>query len=146
MTSSEDILIIVAIILLISILVQVLYLTTLSRTIRNIRPEFRKVEPGQAWLGMIPLFHLIWPFIINRKVADSIKADLEDRGMGEDGDYGKNIGTIYPAVRFGGNVPGIGVLFSIAYLVIFIMWWSKLSRYRALLAGGSIHNDELLDN
>src|SRR4051812_29145472 len=101
---------IVLVVFLLFAVVQIFYLLTLSRTLAAIRPEFRTVQPGQAWLGMIPIFHLIWPFIINKKVADSIKADLEDRGVESTGDYGKQLGGIYPALRIAGNIPVVGIL------------------------------------
>lgn len=144
----DEILIIVAIItLLIVVVVQLLYLMTLNHTIQAIRPEFRQIEPGQAWLGFIPLFHLIWPFIINPKVAASIKADLEDRGVTGLGEAGKQLGSIYPGLRFGGYIPGIGVLFSLGYLVVFIIWWSKLGQYkRQLMNSGTNSRPDLLDN
>jgi hypothetical protein len=137
------------ILIVLFLLVQVFYLLTLYRTLLAIRPEFRKVPPGQAWLGFIPIFHLIWPFIINKKVADSIKADLEDRGLDEGGDYGKQLGSIYPSLRIAGNIPAIGILFTLGYLVVFIIWWSRLSqsRYKLLSAGNSGgYSAELLDN
>jgi len=151
MYDEEALILVVIVALLITVVVQTLYLLTLSRTIESIRPEFRKVEPGQAWLGFIPIFHLIWPFIINKRVAESIKADMEDRGIDEAGDYGKQIGTIYPAVRIGGNIPLIGILCTLAYLVLFIMWWVKLGNFRNKLQaagnnGGSSSRHELLDN
>src|SRR5690242_12356711 len=138
----------VLILIILFLLVQVFYLLTLYRTLQAIRPEFRKVPPGQAWLGFIPLFHLIWPFIINKKVADSIKADLEDRGLEENGDYGKQLGSIYPGLRIAGNIPVVGILCSLGYLVVFIIWWSKLSQFRhKLLSAGNSggYSAELLD-
>lgn len=135
----------VLIALFICIIVQVLYLLTASNTLKAVRPEFRQVDPGQVWLSMIPLFHLIWPFILNPKIVASVKADLEARGSEQAGDYGKSIGTIYPALRFGGYVPYIGGLFSLAYLVLFIIWWAKLNNFKQQL-GRSHSHSELLDN
>jgi hypothetical protein len=133
----------------VTILVQTFYLLTLYRTILSIRPEFRKVTPAQAWLGFIPIFHLIWPFIINNRVALSIREDLDDRNLHDYSDYGKSIGTIYPALRFGGIVPFLGAICGIIYLILFIIWWAKLSqsRHKLLAAGeGRSYETELLDN
>ena len=144
----DEILIIVLIIsILVVVVVQLLYLMTLNRTIQAIRPEFRQIEPGQAWLGFIPVFQLIWPFIINPKVAASIKADLEDRGIEILGDAGKQLGNIYPALRFGAYIPGIGLFFNLGYLVVFIIWWSKLGQFkRQLMSSGTKNRIDLLDN
>ncbi len=136
---------IIFIVLAIFIVVQVFYLITASNTLKAVRPEYRKVDPGQVWLGMIPLFHLIWPFIINPKIVASIQADMEARGHGEAGDYGKQLGMIYPGLRFGGYIPVIGSLFTLGYLVVFIIWWVKLNGYKQRLQA-SHYSQELLDN
>jgi len=143
----EVLIIAVIILLLIVVVVQLLYLMTLNRTLQAVRPEFRQIEPGQAWLGFIPVFQLIWPFIINPKVAASVKADLEDRGIEVQGEAGKQLGSIYPGLRFGAYIPVIGLLFNIGYLVVFIIWWVKLSQSKQLLQqSGTNSRTDLLDN
>lgn len=142
----EEIIILLGMILLV-VLIQVLYLYTLSSTIASVRPEFRTTTPGKAWLGLIPVFNIIWSFIINPKVIESVRADLEDRGRKESGDYGKTIGSIYPAIRLGGRVPHIGLLFSLAYLIVFIIWWVKIVQYGNLLRSLENHStrEDILD-
>ena len=134
-------------VLIIFCVVQLFYLLTLSKTIAAVRPEFRKVTPGQAWLGFIPIFHLIWPFIINPKVIASIREDLEDRGYSENGDFGKTLGSVYPGLRIAGNIPTIGGLFGLGYLVVFIIWWVKLGGYKSKLETlKTSKREDLLDN
>ena len=144
--TDSELLFFFVIVILVFYTVQVFYLLTASKTLRAIRPEFRQVRPGQVWLSMIPIFHLIWPFIINPKISASIRTEMEARGLDEAGEYGKSLGTIYPGLRVAGNIPTLGAIFSLAYLVIFIIWWVKLGGYRSRLMNSPGYGTELLDN
>ena len=57
-----------------AILVAVFYLLNLQNLLKQITPANRQVEPGNVWLMFIPLFNIIYPFILYPKITDSVKA------------------------------------------------------------------------
>src|SRR5690606_36665282 len=58
----------------------ILYLVTLQNTLKTISPVNRQMEPGRVWLLLIPVFNLIWNFIVAAKLADSLEAEYSSRG------------------------------------------------------------------
>ena len=51
-------------IILISILIAVFYLLNLQNLLKAIKDENRDVEPANVWLMFIPLFNIVYPFIL----------------------------------------------------------------------------------
>lgn len=133
------------------VLVSVFYLLNLQNLLKQIAPANRQVEPGNVWLMFIPLFNIIYPFILYPKIADSVKLEMESRGMAEQGDYGRGIGIALPVLGLCGVIPFIGVLASLANLVLFIIFWVKMAGYKTKLMtsspsqGGVGSNSDLLD-
>lgn len=50
----------------------IFFLLTLQKTLNAISPENRKMEPSNVWLMLIPLFNIVWQFIVVDKVSQSI--------------------------------------------------------------------------
>jgi len=119
------------------ILLSVFYLLNLQNLLKQIKPVNRQVEPGNVWLMFIPLFNIIYPFILYPKITDSVKLEMESRGMAEQGDYGRGIGIALPILGLCGIIPVIGTLASIANLVLFIIFWVKMAGYKTKLMTSS---------
>lgn len=133
-----------------AIIVAIFYLMNLQNLLKQISTANRKVEPGNVWLMLIPLFNLIYPFILYPKITDSVKSEMESRGMAEQSDYGRGIGIALPILGLCGIIPFLGVLASIANLVLFIIFWVKMADYKNKLMHSSPgegigNNSDLLD-
>ena len=134
-----------------AILIAVFYLLNLQNLLKQITPSNRQVEPGNVWLMFIPLFNIIYPFILYPKITDSVKLEMESRGMAEQGDYGRGIGIALPVLGLCGIIPVLGFLASIANLVLFIIFWVKMAGYKTKLMtsspgqGGVGSDSDLLD-
>lgn len=134
------------------ILVAVFYLMNLQNLLKEVSTANRQVEPGNVWLMFIPLFNIIYPFILYPKITDSVKLELESRGLAEQGDYGRGIGIALPVTGLCGIIPVIGILASLANLVLFILFWVKMAGYKTKLKNSPAGNgmiggasDDLLD-
>lgn len=134
------------------ILIAVFYLMNLQNLLKEITPSNRQVEPGNVWLMFIPLFNIIYPFILYPKITDSVKLEMESRGIAETGDYGRGIGIALPVTGLCGIIPVIGILASLANLVLFILFWVKMAGYKNTLKNSSpgdgsfsVSNGDLLD-
>jgi hypothetical protein len=118
-------------VLLISI---IFYILTLQNTLKEVSPENRQMEPGQVWLLLIPLFNLVWRFIVVNKIADSLRAEFADRQINVDEDRpGYSIGIAYCILPLFGIIPILGTMASIAGLVCWIIYWVKMHDYKTKL-------------
>lgn len=124
---------IVAIVVLGLLAVQIFYLLTLNRLMNAISPHNRKMQPGNVWLNLIPFFNIIWPFIMNPNIVDSVRAELTERGRPEPGDYGRTMGIMYPAFSAAGIIPFLGYLTAIPTIIFWIIFWVKMSGYKTMI-------------
>jgi hypothetical protein len=142
------------IIILGAIVVNVLYLLNLQDTMKEVHVERRLVPPANVWLLFIPLFNLVYPFILYPKICDSLKAEYAHRGLPEKGDFGKNVSLTMAILGPCGIIPYLGVLASIASFVLYIVYWAKMAECKNELrqnpgVPGAVNigsNDDLLDN
>ncbi|MGV3630385.1 MAG: hypothetical protein ACO1O6_04235 [Bacteroidota bacterium] len=142
-----------------AIVAYVFYLLTLQRTLQEVSPQNRQVPPSNVWLMCIPVFSMIYPFILYPKISDSIMEEFADRKLDTSGDFSRNIGIALailtlgaPTLRFLGPLAFLGGLASLGFLVIWIVYWVKMNQFKEQLknsgnlAGVSLSNNpDLLD-
>ena len=121
---------IILVFLLIALVVAILYLLNLQNLMKSIKEENREVSPGNVWLMLIPLFSLVYAFILYHKISASVKKELESREMDTEGDGAKNLGLALAITGALSLIPVIGGLAGLANLVIFIMWWVKTAGFK----------------
>lgn len=122
----------------------VFYLLTLQRTLEAIAIESRTMPPGQVWLMFIPIFNVVWMFIMNARLSDSIKnecarlhiATSETRPV-------FTLGLTMCILFLFSNIPDWGSFISIGALVVWILYWIKVNDYRKLIIANQ--NNELFD-
>lgn len=111
----------------------ILFCLTLRNTIQAAELHNQEVEPTKAWLMLIPIFNIIYPFILFPKISATIKNQLEENNAAEAGDYALMLGRAYPILYLVQLViPNefIGGLISLAGLVCFIVFWVKMGSYK----------------
>lgn len=114
----------------VGITIQIFFLLTLSKCLKEIAPRNRSMEPGQVWLCLIPLFGTVWALITILRIAESLEQEYRSRGLRGDGDFGKQNGIIYFVSAF---------ICGCISIVFFIMYWMKIAGYTKELRerGGS---------
>lgn len=115
------------------LIVNIFYLINLSETLKEVDDSRRKVPASNVWLMFIPLFNLVYPFILYPKVSESLNEEFEHRGLSKDGDFGKSLGITMGVLSLVSIIPIIGYLCLIAYIVILVIYWKKMSGYKQLL-------------
>jgi hypothetical protein len=122
----------------------VFFFLTQQRTLELIRPENRLMRPGQVWLQFIPLFGLVWQFIVVTRISDSIRKELNtptgDSIFAEETVPSNlrptyNTGMSY-ATLFCITILPLGLFKSMAALfglVLWITYWVQLSQYKKKL-------------
>ena len=127
----EWVIILVAIIF---ILPYILYLITLQNTLLEISNENRKMRPGQVWIILIPLFGLVWQFIMINRIADSLQAEFSSRNIPvSESRPGYTIGITYSILLLCSYLPILGVLALLGGLVCWIVYWVKINDYKTKL-------------
>ncbi len=118
---------------LIGLAIMVLFLLSLHKCLKEVSEANREMQPGLVWLNLIPLFNLVWIFITVIKLADSVIAEGQARGINvEDG--GKTIGLVYAICIIVSIIPFIGFIAALVALITFIIYWVKVAGYRKMLA------------
>ncbi len=116
------------------LLMVIFYLLTLQRTLEAVSPENQKMPPGQVWMVFIPLFGIVWQFIMVNRIADSLKAEFQKRNVQVNEDRpGAGIGIAYCVLNCCCVVPILNILAIIGYLVCWIIYWVKISGYKRQL-------------
>lgn len=109
----------------------IFYLITLKKTIKEVSVENRKINPNHVWLVLIPLFGLIWQFIMVKGVALSLKAEYKKRNISIiENKPGYTIGMAYCILFCCSIIPILGVLSGIGGLVCWIIYWVKIYNYK----------------
>lgn len=121
---------VVSFVVVISLIPAIFYLLTLQNTLKSIYWENRVIEPGKVWLLLIPVFNLVWMFIVVARIADSIKNELNARGevTADRPTYG--IGLSWCILFLVGRVPYLGGAVSLGFLVCWIIHWVKVNEYK----------------
>lgn len=131
------ILIVVAVIFGISLIPMIFFLLTMQNTLNAISFENRKMEPGLVWLSLIPLFGLVWQFIIVDRMAGSLQSEFAKREMAtEEARPGNSIGLAYCILFCCSLIPFVGYITSIAGLICWIIYWIKINDYKNRLLAG----------
>lgn len=117
-----------------SLIPMIFYLLTLQSTLYEVKDENRKMQPGQVWLTLIPLFGIIWQFIIVNNLADSLKMEfaLRNINVGEDRP-GIGIGLAYCILLCCSIIPFLGILAGLAGFICWIIYWVKINDFKTKL-------------
>jgi hypothetical protein len=133
------------ILLLVVIIIPVIFFfLAQQRTLELIRPENRLMSPGQVWLQFIPLFGLIWQFIVITRISDSIRKELNtpvgDSIFAEETVPHNHRPTYNPGMSYATlfciTLLPLGLFKSMAALIglgAWITYWIQLSRYKKKL-------------
>lgn len=130
---SEWVVIFIALLLVTLILIpKIFYLITLQSTLKAISEENRKMPPNNVWLQLIPLFGIVWHFIIVKKMADSISAEANLKKIKIDEQKpAYNIGLAMCILNCFFIIPYLNILTGIASLICFILYWTKINSYKS---------------
>ncbi len=121
-------------VLLLMLVPMIFYLLTLQRTMEMVAPELRKMSPGQVWLLLIPVFGIIWNFMMVGYIADSLAAEFQRRNLPVDNPRpGYPQGFPMAILQVCSIIPFIGGLAGLAGLVMWIIYWVKISGYKTQL-------------
>jgi hypothetical protein len=129
--------------ILVMLVAYIFFLITQQNTLKSIKPHNQKMSPGNVWLRLIPVFNLIWQFIVVARIADSIRAEIDDRNntsfLGSTEPVFSNNKILRPTYAIGLAtcilvlcvfIPFIESLVFLGWLVCWIIYWTQLVQYK----------------
>ncbi|WP_294669951.1 hypothetical protein [uncultured Fluviicola sp.] len=137
------------------IVVAVFFFKNLQDLLKECDPANQQLPPANVWLMFIPLFNIVYRFIMYPKVSETLKREFESRGAPQQGDYLKGLGlalSIANAVNI--LLPqSIRGLIGLGCIAVMIVYWTKAAemknKLRSLPKGdGGVRfsdNPDLLD-
>jgi len=121
--------------ILIMLIPTIFYIITLQKTLNRCAPENRAMPPENVWLLLIPIFSMVWQFIVVGNIAKSLAAEFRQRDIQvEEIEPGKSLGLAYCILNVCSIIPFLGILTALAGLICWILYWVKIDGYSAKLA------------
>lgn len=94
----------------------IFYLLTLQRALSICTPENRTLSPARVWLLLLPLFNIIWHFVVVVNVSRTFRNEFRQRGLGNAPHLTVSLGlatcilSVLAFVRSGADVAALGAL------------------------------------
>jgi hypothetical protein len=108
----------------------IFYLLTLERALKKCAPASRTIEPWKVWLTLIPLFGLIWHFVIVVNVAKSLGNEFARLGIScPEWAPGLAIGLAACICDCGFYLPLVGRYAAVAGFVLWLVYWKRIANY-----------------
>jgi len=126
--------------LLVVLVPGIFFLLTVQKALERCAPESRTMSPGEVWLMLIPLFNVVWQFIMVLRVSSSLANEFCRRNLPIEAEPGQALGLACCILIVISIIPVIGFLSGIAALVCWIMYWVKIADYSSQLAAAPARN------
>ncbi|MFZ0339032.1 MAG: hypothetical protein WAL45_13430 [Terracidiphilus sp.] len=112
----------------------IFYMLTLQNVLNKCAPVSRAMDPGMVWLLLIPLFNLVWNFIVVMNIAKSLANEYVRRGIPSPEPLpGQSIGLAMSICACCCIIPVLGLLAGLANLVLWVVYWVKIAEYSRIL-------------
>lgn len=132
-------LLIIGVFFVIFVIPWVFYILCLERALQRCSPASRAMPPGRVWLLLIPIFGLVWHFIVVSDMARSLGNEFKSRNVQNvDPAPGKSVGLAMCILSVCGLIPLIGVVLSMGAIVCWIVYWVRIATYSEALRTPSL--------
>lgn len=107
----------------------ILFLIALQKALAACSPGSRRMPPSNVWLLFIPIFNIVYQFIVVGAVSESLQAEFRLRNMPLQGDAGKSLGIAWCVLGLCGIIPFLGILAGLASLICWILYWVRIAEH-----------------
>jgi hypothetical protein len=111
----------------------IFYMLTLQKALERCSPVNRSMSPGMVWLQIIPIFGFIWQFFVVTAISSSLEKEYASRRAPVEPQPGRNLGIAMCVTVLCSAIPYVGWLCGIAYIVLWILYWVKISNLSGTL-------------
>jgi hypothetical protein len=110
--------------------VGIVYIAFLSAVLRKCFPSSRTMQPGLVWLLLIPLFNVVWNFLVVNALADSLGNEFRLRNVPtNDPKPAKSIGIAMAVCGACSIIPLVNILAILPHLILWIIYWVKIAGF-----------------
>ena len=108
----------------------IFYILTLQNALRKCAPQAVTIDPTMIWLLLVPFVGLVWHFFVVSGMSTSLSNEFARRNIpGIEPEPGKSIGIAMCVCHACNIVPGIGFLTAIPSLILWVIYWAKISEF-----------------
>jgi hypothetical protein len=128
----------------------IFYILELKRALSKCAPENRTIDRHLVWLLIIPVFNILWHFIIVQNIACSLRNEFQKRNITSEKKPGHLIG-IWLSIFFGlANIhmviflliptnyqPYLTLLayfIELLWVILWVIYWVKINTFSKLLS------------
>jgi hypothetical protein len=129
-------LMVIGMILLVQLAIGILVAWLIYRANEALPAQHRKAESWQAFLLLIPLFNLVWNFILLARVSGGFQSYFQEKNDPSVGDCGASIGLWYSIAVICAVIPLVNCVAGPAALVLLIIYLVKISGLRTRVLAG----------
>lgn len=86
-----------------------------------------------VWLMLIPVFNIVWNFVVVINISKSIHAEYKSRNMDIEDKPLYTLGLVWAISSICGFIPYLNYVAGIVSLISFIMYWIKANEYKNTL-------------
>ena len=112
--------------ILIGLAISIFVIYLLYTCHQRLPKAFQLMEPGLAWLMLVPLFSIVWQFFVVLRLSTSYQNYFRAQNRGDVGDCGYTIGLIALILSCVSIIPYLGCLTSVASFVLWIIYLVKV--------------------
>jgi len=117
------------------LVIYIIHLASMQSALEAVAPPARKMDPGQVWLTLIPLFGIAWQYIVVAAVADSLRNEYMRRGLSREEDRpAYSIGLTSNILWTCRIIPYLGLIPAIIGLIMRLVHLQRVNAYRQRLA------------
>ena len=122
------------VILWFTLLAILLYLLALQNALKKCEPTSRTMTPGKVWLALIPIFGLVWHFIVVLNIGKSLRNEFARLGIPcRESAPGQAVGLASCICNCCIFIPLLGRLAGTVGFVLWIAYWIRIANYSRLL-------------
>jgi uncharacterized protein YacL len=110
----------------------IFYLLTLQNTLKAVSPENRKMAPANVWLLLIPLFNIVWIFIVVTALANSLQREYEKYSVFKTSKPTYGIGMAMIVLQLSSIIIPFA---NIAALVSWVIHWVQVNQCKNEILG-----------
>lgn len=130
-------LVVLAVVFIVSLAISVVVLWLVYTCYARIPARHRQLEPWQAFLSLIPVFNLVWNFLVFPRLGKSYKSYFAEQGRTDVGDCGEQVGLWYAICVVLACAPCVQYLAGPAALILLIVFLVKVLTLKGQIPVGA---------
>jgi hypothetical protein len=119
---------------ILTVFIQVPFLSRVSDCLARIDPRNREIEPSMVYFALVPYFNVVWVFVVIRLVELSLRREFQARQWSEaNEEFGARTGYNWGIFTVVSAVPCLGIPCIIGTVAYMCLYSAQISRYQRRL-------------